>query len=128
MDRFFDWPLSETGLLDETRGWHPHVDVYEDDSKVVLKADLPGLEKKEIDVHVEDNILTLKGTKKREEEVKEKNFHRCERIYGTFERVFELASTVDAAHIKAEYKNGVLTVSLPKTEEAKPKRIDVGVN
>jgi HSP20 family protein len=108
-------------------GWHPPVDIYEDKDGVVLKAELPGMKKDDIDVRVENNVLTMNGQRKREQEVKEDGYYRCERSYGSFSRSFSLPTTVDVKKINASYKDGVLTVSLPKLEEAKPKQIDVKV-
>jgi HSP20 family protein len=108
-------------------GWHPPVDIYEDKDGVVLKAELPGMKKEDIDVRVENNVLTMNGQRKREQEVKEDGYFRCERSYGSFSRSFSLPTTVDVKKINASYKDGVLTVSLPKLEEAKPKQIDVKV-
>ncbi len=119
------WPERETGLLEA--GWTPAIDVYHDDGKLVVKADLPGLSKEDIDVSVVDNRLTIKGERKKETETKEENYHRIERLYGTFERTFELPATVDAGKIEAAYKDGVLEVTLPEKPEAKPKQIAVKV-
>jgi HSP20 family protein len=106
----------------ELQAWSPAVDVYEDEKKVVLKADLPDMDEKDIDIHVEDGYLTLKGERKYEKETKEENFHRVERRFGTFSRSFALPENVDQEKIDASYKKGVLEVTLPKTE-AKPKNV-----
>jgi HSP20 family protein len=119
------WPEGEAGLLETA--WTPSIDVYHEDGKLVVKADLPGLSKEDIDVSVVDNRLTIKGERKKETEVKEENYHRIERLYGTFERAFELPATVDAGKIEAAYKDGVLEVTLPEKPEAKPKQIAVKV-
>jgi HSP20 family protein len=112
-----------------TRGnWIPPVDIYETDNHdFVLKAELPDMTREDIDVTVESNTLTLRGTKKLSSEVKEDQYRRIERSYGTFSRSFTLPNTVDAGKVSAEYKNGVLTVKLPFREDAKPRTINVEV-
>jgi HSP20 family protein len=108
--------------------WTPAVDIYETDNHdLVLKAELPGLNSDDVEVTVENSTLVLKGSKKFEAEVKEDNYRRVERSYGTFHRSFTLPNTVDASRVSAEYKNGVLTVRLPFREEAKPRTINVQV-
>lgn len=109
--------------------WTPSVDIYESDNHaLVLKAELPDVAKEDIDLRVENNTLTISGTKKMDKEVKEQQYHRIERAYGSFSRTFTLPPTVDAGKIGAEFKNGVLTVTLPLREEAKPRQIQVAVN
>ncbi len=108
--------------------WAPPVDIYEQDGNLVLKAELPGIDPKDVDVRVENNVLTLRGERKFETEVKRESFHRVERAYGTFSRAFTLPNVVDTAHIKAEFKEGVLHVTMPKREEAKPKQIQIQIN
>lgn len=110
-----------------TASFVPAVDIYEDNQKVVLKLEVPGLEEKDLDVRVENNTLTVKGERKFEKEEKEENFHRIERRYGTFYRAFTLPSTVDTEHINASYKNGILRLELAKKPEAQPKQIKVNV-
>ena len=105
----------------------PAVDVTEDDKAYKVTAELPGLEEKDVNVTVTDNMLTIKGEKSYEKEEKNKDHHMSERAYGSFERSFTLPSTVDAEHIKASYDLGVLTVRLPKAERAKPRQIEVKV-
>ena len=108
--------------------WVPAVDIYENGKQeLVLRAELPGMERDDIQVVVENNTLTLKGERKFDHDVKQEQFHRVERAYGTFSRSFSLPSTVDASKIAAEYRNGVLTVTLPFREEAKPRTINVEV-
>ena len=108
--------------------WLPPVDIYEaDNHDLVLKAELPDMSRDEIEVTVENNTLTLKGTKKLPAGVKEEQYRRIERNYGTFSRSFTLPNTVDASKVGAEFKNGVLTVRLPFREEAKPRTINVEV-
>jgi HSP20 family protein len=108
--------------------WTPAVDIYETDHHdLVLKAELPGLDRGDIDVTIENGTLVLKGSKKFEAEVREENYRRVERSYGTFHRSFTLPNTVDGSRVGAEFKNGVLTVRLPFKEEAKPRSINVEV-
>jgi HSP20 family protein len=119
-------------LRDEDTGfrgsWTPAVDIFETDGHdLVLKAELPGMSRDNIEVTVENSTLVLKGEKKFEAEVKEENYRRVERSYGTFHRSFTLPTTVDASKVSAEFKNGVLTVKLPFREEAKPRTISVEV-
>lgn len=119
-------------LRDEDTGfrgsWAPAVDIYETEGhELVMKAELPGMTREDIEVTVENSTLVLKGTKKFDSEIKEENYRRIERAYGTFNRSFTLPSTVDATKVSADYKNGVLTVKLPFREEAKPRTINVDV-
>jgi HSP20 family protein len=109
--------------------WIPPVDIYESPhGEIVIKAELPGLDKKDIDLRVENNTLTIRGERKRQTDVKDESYHRVERIHGTFSRSFSLPQTVDAGRVSADYKDGVLTVVLPVKEEAKPRQIQVKVN
>lgn len=120
---FADW-FGEPGF---SRGWVPAVDIYENDKhEVVLKAELPEMKREDIAITFENNVLTLKGERKVEHEVRKESFQRMERSYGAFSRSFTVPATVDAAHISASYKDGVLTVVLPQREDAKPKQITVG--
>ncbi|MGH9173086.1 MAG: Hsp20/alpha crystallin family protein [Vicinamibacterales bacterium] len=107
--------------------WTPAVDIYEADGALLLKAELPDMRREDIDVSVENNTLTIRGERKLDNEIKQENFHRIERSYGSFVRQFSLPATVDAGKIAAEYKNGVLTVKLPLREDAKPRTINVEV-
>ena len=107
--------------------WAPAVDIYEGEHELVVKADLPDIKPEELDVRVENNLLTIRGERKFEKKVDEKNYLRVERAYGSFARSFSLANTVNTEAIKADYKDGVLTLSIPKREEAKPKQIKVNV-
>jgi HSP20 family protein len=109
--------------------WIPPVDIYESDNhELVLKAELPDVSRDDIALKVENNTLTISGQRKMDTEVKEEQYHRIERTYGSFSRSFTLPPTVDTGAIAAEYKNGVLSVRLPLREEAKPKQIQVQVN
>jgi HSP20 family protein len=121
IDRFFsDWPL--TAARPEPRTWAPAVDVYEDENKIVVKADLPDMDEKALDIRVEDGMLTVKGERNFEDESKEKNFHRVERRYGSFVRSFALPEGVDQEKISAAYNKGVLEVTVPKTHKPKNAR------
>jgi HSP20 family protein len=104
------------------------VDIYETENELVVKSDLPDVDEKDLDVRIENNTLTIRGERKFEKKVAEENYLRVERTYGSFSRSFSLPSTVNSEAIKAEYKNGVLTVELPKRAESKPKQIKVNVN
>jgi HSP20 family protein len=110
-----------------SRPWVPPVDIQETDQALVVKADLPDMEMKNIDVRLENGTLTLRGHRQFEGQKTEGGWHRVERSYGTFERAFSLPDTVDAEGVKADYKNGVLTVILPKKELAKPRQVKVEV-
>ncbi len=107
--------------------WAPAVDIFEQDGNIVLKAELPGVDSKDVDVRVENSVLTLRGERKLDNEVKKESYHRVERAYGSFSRSFTLPSVVDTEKIKADYRDGVLRVNLPKREEAKPKQISISV-
>ena len=111
----------------DSRAWAPAVDILEKDNEIVLRADLPGIDPKDVDIQVQNGTLTLRGERKFESDVKEDNFRRVERVYGSFVRSFSLPQTVDSEHVAAEYKNGVLEVTLPKRPEAKPRQIKVAV-
>jgi HSP20 family protein len=105
--------------------WTPAVDMYESDQALTLKAELPGFSKDDVQVEIKDNVLTLKGERKREHDVKEEQYHRVERAYGAFRRSFTLPALIDAGKAEATFKDGVLELKLPKAEEAKPKRISI---
>jgi HSP20 family protein len=104
------------------------VDIYENGDNLVLKAELPGLSPEDVEIRVEDNTLYLKGERKFEKEVEEQSYHRVERSYGTFTRTFSLPNSIDADKVAANYKDGVLTLTMPKKEEAKPKTIKINVS
>jgi len=125
MTRMFDDRLYRAG---ESVGWTPACDIYEDEEGVALRFELAGVDPKDVDVRFENGVLTVKGERKLEEEEKRENYHRVERSFGTFTRSFSLPGSVDAEKIKAETKNGVLTVTLPKKSEAKPRAIQVKVS
>ncbi|MGE3176415.1 MAG: Hsp20/alpha crystallin family protein [Vicinamibacterales bacterium] len=118
---------SDEGLM-TTGTWMPPVDIYQNGGQeVVIKAELPDMKREDIDITVDNGTLTIKGEKKFSSEVKEEQFHRIERRYGTFSRTFSLPPTVDAGKVAAEYKDGVLTVKLPVREDAKPRQVKVEV-
>lgn len=123
LNEAFDRTSDEANLTT----WAPAVDIYETEHELVVKADIPEIKPEELDIRVENNILSIRGERKFEKEVSENNYLRVERSYGSFSRSFSLANTVNAEAIKADYKNGVLTLSIPKREEAKPKQIKVNV-
>ena len=108
--------------------WAPAVDIYETENELVVQADLPDLQDKDIDVRVENNTLTIRGERKFEKDVNEENYLRIERAYGSFARSFTLPNTINAEAIRAEYRNGVLTVRMLKREESKPKQIQITVS
>ena len=126
INRLFNETFDRSGEANLT-AWAPVVDIYETEHELVVKADLPDVKPEELDVRVENNILTIRGERKFEKKVNEDNYLRVERSYGSFSRSFSLANTVNTEAIKADYKDGVLTLSIPKREEAKPKQIKVQV-
>jgi len=110
-----------------TRTWAPPVDIYETDNALILKADLPGIDPKDVDIRIENGVLYLKGERKFEKEEKKENYHRIERSYGAFTRSFALPNSIDADHVKADYKDGQLILTMPKRDEAKPKAVKINV-
>jgi HSP20 family protein len=108
--------------------WSPAVDIYETENELVVKADLPDVAEKDIDVRVENNLLTIRGERKFDKSVSEDNYLRVERSYGAFSRSFSLPNTVNAEAIHGEYKNGVLAVTMPKREESKPRQVKVSIS
>jgi len=122
---FRDFGEGESAMT--TASFIPAVDIYEDEQKVVLKLEVPGIEEKDLDVSVENHTLTVKGERKLESEEKEENFHRIERRYGSFFRAFTLPTTVDTENIAASYTSGILKLELKKKPEAQPKQIKVNV-
>ncbi|HZD54951.1 MAG TPA: Hsp20/alpha crystallin family protein [Candidatus Aquicultoraceae bacterium] len=130
MNQIFEDALSRTrGREEGLRAgmWTPAVDIYENNDSVVVKAELPGVNKDQISVEVKDGILSLRGERKFEKEVQEENYHRVERSYGSFQRSFSLPVSVDQEKVTARFLDGVLEVKLPKKEKAKPKQIQVNV-
>jgi HSP20 family protein len=131
MNRLFDDSVRNVRQGDEalsTSVWTPPVDIYETENEVIVKAELPEVNQKDIEIQVENNTLTLRGERKFDKEVKQENFHRIERSYGTFARSFTLPATIDQEKIRADYKDGILRVVMPKREETKPKQIKVAVS
>ena len=124
-ERFGNFPGRLWESPASTTAWNPAVDIFENDNEVVVKAELPGMEAKDIDVKLENNVVTLRGERRFEKEAKEENYHRVEREYGAFSRVFSLPVTVNPDKVTAEYKDGVLKIVLPKKEEIKPKPIKI---
>jgi len=127
INRFFGDVLERKGEESNLTAWAPAVDIYETEHELVVKADLPDIDPKDLDIRVENNNLTIRGERKFEKKVNEDNYLRVERAYGAFSRSFTLANTVNPEAIRADYQNGVLTLSIPKREEAKPKQIKVNV-
>jgi HSP20 family protein len=129
MNRLFRESFNDVGRDDSltTTNFSPAVDVYEDEHKVTLKVEVPGIDEKDIDIRMENNTLTVHGERKIEKEEKEENYLRVERQYGGFIRTFTLPTTVDTENVSATYDKGVLKISLPKKAEAKPKQIKVNV-
>jgi HSP20 family protein len=125
--RLFDTSFPGRSSESDLTTWAPAVDIQETENELVLKADLPGVEEKDIDVRIENNTLTIRGERKFEKQLNEDNYLRVERSYGSFSRSFSLPNTINTEAIKAEYKNGVLTVQLPKRAESKPKQVKVNV-
>ena len=128
MNRVFDDSLFRSDRREDSFAmgtWSPAVDMFEKDDTVVIKAELPGLDKKDVSLDLQNGVLTLKGERKYENEVKEENYYRREMSCGKFIRSFTLPADVDADKIKAEFQNGLLTVEVPKPEEHKPKQIKV---
>ena len=129
MNRMFDTMFRNDSRDDDSAftAWTPAVDIAEHDDEFVAKVELPGVNKEDVKITIESNILTIRGEKKQEKETKKENYHRVERSYGSFQRSFTLPSTVKSDKIDAIYKDGVLQITLPKAEEAKPKQIEVKV-
>jgi HSP20 family protein len=128
VNRLFNAGFNNQGDESAQTTWAPSVDIYETPNELVVKADLPDVNEKDIDIRVENNLLTIRGERKFEKSVSEENYLRVERTYGTFSRSFSLPNTVNAESIHADYKNGVLTINLPKREESKPRQVKINVN
>lgn len=128
MNRIFDDFFFPTQGSDETMSvwnWKPLVDIYDNDENIVITAELPGTNKEDIQVDVKDRVLTLKGERISENEVKEDSYHRRERAYGKFERAFTLPVEIDPEKIQADFKDGVLKINIPKPKEQKPKQVTI---
>ena len=122
-DSFFQPSRSDDDLSLGT--WHPVVDMYDEDDRIIISAELPGMEKKDISVDVKDRVLTLSGERNHDNEVKEENYYRRERAYGKFQRTFSLPADVDSDKIKADFQDGLLKIEVPKPEKQKPKEITI---
>jgi len=128
INRFFDDSFSRPGYSDDSvtlSTWHPMVDIYDDSDKIVIKAELPGIDKKDIAIDLKDRVLTLKGERSADNEEKEDRYYRRERTYGKFERSFTLPTGLNPDKIKADYQDGVLKIEVPKPQEEKPKQITI---
>lgn len=123
LDEMFGSPLWRLPM--EERGWMPAVDVYEKEDKFIVKADLPGMKDEDIDVSVVGDTLFIKGERKAETEIKDEDYYRCERTYGSFYRSIPLPSNVDADKIQANFEEGVLEVTLPKSAKVTPKKVPI---
>jgi HSP20 family protein len=124
-ETFGQYPAGKKETLERT--WSPVVDIYEEKDTITVKAELPGIKKEEVSIEIKDNVLTLSGERSHEVEKKKENYHRIERFYGKFSRSFTLPETVQVDKIKANYKDGVLEITLPKSEETKPKAIPIKI-
>jgi HSP20 family protein len=124
-ETFGRYPVGKRETLERT--WSPVVDIYEEKDSIIVKAELPGIKKDEVSIEIKDNVLTLSGERKYEQETKKENYHRIERFYGKFSRSFTLPETVQVEKVKANYKDGVLEITLPKAEETKPKSIPIKI-
>jgi HSP20 family protein len=127
INRLFNDAFESTSQESNLTTWAPAVDIFESEHELVVKADLPDVDPKDLDIRVENNILTIRGERKFEKKQENGDYLRVERAYGSFSRSFSLANTVNTEAIKADYHNGVLTLNVPKREEAKPKQIKVNV-
>ena len=123
---FNDFPMFPA--FQREREWSPSVDVLEKEGKLILRAELPGIDEKDIDLKIEGNVLTLKGEKKLEKEDEKNNYHRMETFYGSFTRSFTLPETVELDKVSADYKNGILTITIPHKPEVRPREIAVTVH
>ena len=124
LDRFFEgfWP---SDLFDGEREWDPAFDVAENENEYVIKGEIPGIDSKDLDISLLDGVLTIKGEKKKEREDKEANYHRVERCYGSFYRSFQVPDDVKTEELDASYKDGIITLTLPKTEKKAARKIEV---
>ncbi len=127
MNRMFDDVFSSRGEEKDMAAstWAPSVDIYETENELVLSAEVPGVDEKDIEIKIEDNMLSLKGERRFQKETKEENYHRIERSYGSFHRAFTLPNSVDPENIRAEHENGVLKIMMPKRQELKPRTVKI---
>jgi HSP20 family protein len=126
LNRLFDytlqgWPNDSNG----TTSWVPSADIYESENELVVNLELPGVDAKKVDVRVENNVLTIRGERQFDQKQNSENYHRVERSYGAFGRSFTLSTSVDPEKIRATYEQGVLTITMPKAETAKPRKIQI---
>ncbi|MFO1489030.1 MAG: Hsp20/alpha crystallin family protein [Verrucomicrobiota bacterium] len=129
INRFFDSPLATYSRASQLLGaWTPPLDLHENKDSFVIKAELPGVSKEDVNVSIQDGTLTISGERRSEAKSEDTEVHHTERFFGRFQRTVTLPTAVAADKVKAQYKDGILTVTLPKTEEAKPKQIDVSIN
>jgi HSP20 family protein len=129
MNRVFEDAAVRGWKSDEpsaTTSWSPAVDIYETDSEIMVQAELPGVDRKDIALQLENNVLTLKGDRRFEKETNQDNYHRIERSYGGFSRAFTIPTIVDEDKIRADYRDGILKIALPKKEQVKAKQIKIG--
>jgi HSP20 family protein len=129
LSRFFDEAFEPFGARDDrmsTRSWAPPVDIKETPDALVLSAELPGIDKKDVHINIEENVLTISGERSFARDEKKEDYHRIERVYGSFSRSFTLPRNVKIDAVKAAFDNGVLTVTVPKAEESKPRKIAIG--
>lgn len=127
MNRLFEDAATSRGEEKDliSSSWSPSVDIYEDEHQLVLMAEVPGISEKDVEVKIEDSLLSIRGERKMEKETKEENYHRIERAYGTFLRSFTLPNYIDQDKIRAEHENGVLKITMPKKAELKPRKIRI---
>ena len=129
IDRLFELPLTEVARTSRLfSGWTPALDLYEEKDNLVVKAELPGMKREDIEVSLHEGSLSISGERKSEQKHEDAEVYRAERFFGRFQRTVTLPTPVAADKVKAEYKEGILSITLPKTEEAKPKHIDVNVS
>ncbi len=129
INRMFDEAFTRKGFNDDASmgAWRPDVDIYDTDNALIVKAELAGVPKENVTVDVKDNILTIKGERSVDKEVKEENYYRRERSFGSFQRSFTLPAAINPDNIKATYKDGILEIEIPKPEEKKPKQVTIDV-
>lgn len=127
VNRLFQESMTPRRDISMAQAWTPAVDVVEDEEKIIVKAELPGLKREDIDIELTGDTLTIKGERKFENEERKENYVRVERSYGEFRRVFTIGVPVKAGEVKANYKDGILEVQIPKAEEIKPKKVEVAV-
>ncbi len=127
MNRLFEDAVTQRGEEKElvASSWAPAVDIYEDEGQLVLTAEVPGLSEKDVEIKIEDNVLSIQGERKLEKETREENYHRIERAYGSFYRSFTLPNYIDQDKIKAEHENGVVKITMPKKAELKPRKVRI---